>query len=77
MCLQNPDKKIPRQIIMQENPNWKPRPWLDTALMGLIDLIGQGLSSPDPLVREAYLMVYDYINYVTAKPGTPLGPAPS
>lgn len=47
--------------------------------MGLIDkpLIGQGLSSPDPLVREAYLMVYDYINYVTAKPGTPLGPAPS
>ncbi|XP_026801688.3 BCL2 like 16 isoform X2 [Pangasianodon hypophthalmus] len=47
--------------------------------MGLLDkpLIGQGLSSPDPLVREAYLMAYDYINYVTIKPGTSLGPAPS
>ncbi|KAG7332008.1 hypothetical protein KOW79_003842 [Hemibagrus wyckioides] len=47
--------------------------------MGLLDkpVIGQGLSSPDPLVREAYLMAYDYINYVTAKPDTPLGPAPS
>lgn len=40
-------------------------------------VINQGLSSPDPLVREAYLMAYDYINYVTAKPDTPLGPAPS
>ncbi|KAG9270468.1 BCL2 like 16 [Astyanax mexicanus] len=40
-------------------------------------LTDQGLSSPDPMVREAYLMAYDYINYVTAKPGAPLGPAPS
>ncbi|XP_062854742.1 BCL2 like 16 [Trichomycterus rosablanca] len=40
-------------------------------------VIGQGLSSPDPLVREAYLMAYDYITYVTAKQGIPLGPAPS
>lgn len=38
---------------------------------------GQGLSSSDPLVREAHLMAFDYINYVTAKPGTPLCPAPS
>ncbi|KAM9476347.1 BCL2 like 16 [Clarias gariepinus] len=47
--------------------------------MGLFDkpVIGEGLSSPDPLVREAYLMAYDYINYVTAKPGTPIGSAPS
>ncbi|KAK2840641.1 hypothetical protein Q7C36_012220 [Tachysurus vachellii] len=44
--------------------------------MGLLDK-PVGLSSPDPLVREAYLMAYDYINYVTAKPETPLGPAPS
>ncbi|XP_047655856.1 BCL2 like 16 isoform X2 [Tachysurus fulvidraco] len=44
--------------------------------MGLLDK-PVGLSSPDPLVREAYLMAYDYINYVTAKPDTPLGPAPS
>ncbi|KAL6456472.1 hypothetical protein MHYP_G00350160 [Metynnis hypsauchen] len=36
---------------------------------------GQGLTSPDPLVREAYLMAFDYINYVTAKPGVPLAPA--
>ncbi|XP_056102899.1 BCL2 like 16 [Rhinichthys klamathensis goyatoka] len=40
-------------------------------------VIGRGLSSPDPLVREAYLMAYDYINYVTVKPGVPLGSAPS
>lgn len=47
--------------------------------MGLSEkpVFRQGLSSPDPLVREAYLMAYDYINYVTAKPDTPLGPAPS
>ncbi|KAF7694880.1 BCL2 like 16 isoform X1 [Silurus meridionalis] len=47
--------------------------------MGLLEKpeIGQGLSSPDPLVREAYLMVYDYINYVTANPDTTLDPAPS
>ncbi|KAK9970134.1 hypothetical protein ABG768_026101 [Culter alburnus] len=47
--------------------------------MGLSDnaVIGRGLNSPDPLVREAYLMAYDYINYVTAKPGVPLGTAPS
>ncbi|KAK3566038.1 hypothetical protein QTP86_024570 [Hemibagrus guttatus] len=48
-------------------------------MMDLLDkpVIGQGLSSPDPLVREAYLMAYDYIEYVTAKLDTPLGPAPS
>lgn len=47
--------------------------------MGLSDkaVIGRGLNSPDQLVREAYLMAYDYINYVTAKPGVPVGPAPS
>ncbi|KAF5890109.1 apoptosis regulator Bcl-2-like [Clarias magur] len=47
--------------------------------MGLLDkpVIGLGLSSPDPLVREAYLMAYDYINYVTVKPGAPIGSAPS
>ncbi|XP_076846370.1 BCL2 like 16 [Brachyhypopomus gauderio] len=38
---------------------------------------GQGLTSPDPLVREAYLMAYDYIDYVTAQPRPPSGPAPS
>uniref|UniRef100_A0A672SI12 Bcl-2 Bcl-2 homology region 1-3 domain-containing protein n=1 Tax=Sinocyclocheilus grahami TaxID=75366 RepID=A0A672SI12_SINGR len=32
---------------------------------------------PDPLVREAYLMAFDYINYVMAKPGIPVNPAPS
>ncbi|KAM9744299.1 BCL2 like 16 [Menidia menidia] len=39
---------------------------------------GQGLSSPDPLVREAFLMAYDYIDFVTK--GTadePMGPAPT
>uniref|UniRef100_A0A8C1MQB9 Apoptosis regulator Bcl-2-like n=4 Tax=Cyprinus carpio TaxID=7962 RepID=A0A8C1MQB9_CYPCA len=48
-------------------------------VMGLSDkaVIGRGLNNPDPLVREAYLMAYDYINYVTAKPGIPVGPAPS
>ncbi|KAG1949166.1 BCL2 like 16 [Pimephales promelas] len=40
-------------------------------------VIGRGLNSPDPLVREAYLMAYDYINYVTVKPGVSLGSAPS
>ncbi|XP_059359171.1 BCL2 like 16 [Carassius carassius] len=47
--------------------------------MGLSDkaVIGRGLNSPDQLVREAYLMAYDYINYVTAKPGVLVGPAPS
>ncbi|KAL7827311.1 hypothetical protein SRHO_G00330290 [Serrasalmus rhombeus] len=40
-------------------------------------VVGQGLTSPDPLVQEAYLMAFDYINYVTAKPGVPLAPAPS
>lgn len=64
-------------MIMQEN--LKPRPWLERALMGQLDkpVIGQGLSSSDPLVREAYLMAYDYVNYVTAKPGIPQCPAPS
>ncbi|XP_065103717.1 BCL2 like 16 [Paramisgurnus dabryanus] len=47
--------------------------------MGLSDnsVTGRGLNSPDPLVREAYLMAYDYISYVTAQPGVPPGPAPS
>ncbi|XP_030622022.1 BCL2 like 16 [Chanos chanos] len=49
--------------------------------MGLSDspgpVIGHGLNSPDLLVREAYRMAYDYIDYVTAKPGTPLAPPPS
>ncbi|XP_056628279.1 BCL2 like 16 [Triplophysa dalaica] len=47
--------------------------------MGLSDdgVIGRGLNSPDPLVREAYLMAYDYIDYVTAEPGVSLGPAPT
>lgn len=47
--------------------------------MGLSDdgVIGRGLNSPDPLVREAYLMAYDYISYVTAEPGVSLGPAPT
>ncbi|XP_040010779.1 BCL2 like 16 [Xiphias gladius] len=37
-----------------------------------------GLSSPDPLVREAFLMAHDYIDYVTkgGADGT-MGPAPS
>lgn len=37
-----------------------------------------GLSSPDPLVREAYLMSHDYIDYVTCggADGT-MGPAPT
>ncbi|XP_029916949.1 BCL2 like 16 [Myripristis murdjan] len=37
-----------------------------------------GLNSPDPLVREAYLMAHDYIDYVTmgGAEGT-MAPAPS
>lgn len=37
-----------------------------------------GLNSPDPLVREAFLMAYDYIDYVTTggADGT-IGPAPT
>nr|XP_020454782.1 bcl-2-related ovarian killer protein-like [Monopterus albus] len=37
-----------------------------------------GLNSPDPLVREAFLMAHDYIDYVTTggADGT-IGPAPS
>lgn len=38
---------------------------------------GRGLHSPDPLVREAFVMSYDYISYVTARPGTSVPPAPS
>ncbi|KAM4607921.1 BCL2 like 16 [Polymixia lowei] len=30
-----------------------------------------GLNSPDPLVREAYLMAHDYIDYVTMSVGPP------
>ncbi|KAK1787041.1 hypothetical protein P4O66_017416 [Electrophorus voltai] len=37
----------------------------------------QGLTNPDPLVREAYLMAYDYIDYMTARPGVSSRPAPS
>uniref|UniRef100_A0A8C7WCW1 Bcl-2 Bcl-2 homology region 1-3 domain-containing protein n=1 Tax=Oncorhynchus mykiss TaxID=8022 RepID=A0A8C7WCW1_ONCMY len=36
-----------------------------------------GINSPDPLVREAYLMLHDYINYVTAKPDGHVGPPPT
>ncbi|XP_059192922.1 BCL2 like 16 [Centropristis striata] len=37
-----------------------------------------GLNSPDPLVREAFLMAHDYVDYVTTggADGT-LGPAPT
>ncbi|XP_028851162.1 BCL2 like 16 [Denticeps clupeoides] len=35
-----------------------------------------GLHSTDRLVREGYQMAYDYVNYVTAKPGFPPPPAP-
>lgn len=37
-----------------------------------------GLNSPDPLVREAFMMAFDYIDYVTkgGADGT-MGPAPS
>ncbi|XP_020501126.1 BCL2 like 16 [Labrus bergylta] len=37
-----------------------------------------GLNSPDPVVREAFLMVHDYIDYVTTggADGT-MGPAPT
>lgn len=39
---------------------------------------GLGLKSPDPLVREAFFMAYDYIDYVTTggADGT-IGPAPT
>lgn len=37
-----------------------------------------GLSSPDPLVREAYLMAHDYIDYVTCGGADgDTGPAPT
>lgn len=37
-----------------------------------------GLNSPDPLVREAFLMAYDYIDYVTSGgPDGSIGPAPT
>ncbi|KAJ8388812.1 hypothetical protein AAFF_G00130450 [Aldrovandia affinis] len=38
---------------------------------------GRGLHSPDPLVREAFLMAYDYIDYVTVAHGAPVPPAPT
>ncbi|KPP76875.1 hypothetical protein Z043_103738 [Scleropages formosus] len=38
---------------------------------------GQGLHNPDPVVREAFIMSYDYINYVTAAPGKPVPAAPT
>ncbi|KAL4622646.1 apoptosis regulator Bcl-2-like [Arapaima gigas] len=38
---------------------------------------GQGLQSPDPVVREAFIMSYDYISYVTAGPGSPVPTAPT
>ncbi|XP_035235855.1 BCL2 like 16 [Anguilla anguilla] len=37
----------------------------------------QGLQSPDPLVREAFLMAHDYIDYVTAGQGAAVPPAPT
>ncbi|XP_017289472.1 BCL2 like 16 [Kryptolebias marmoratus] len=36
-----------------------------------------GLNSPDPLVREAFLMAHDYIDYVTKGAGGTVGPAPT
>lgn len=37
-----------------------------------------GLTSPDPLVREAFLMAYDYIDYLTKEgAGGTVGPAPT
>ncbi|XP_075209606.1 LOW QUALITY PROTEIN: apoptosis regulator Bcl-2, partial [Sphaeramia orbicularis] len=37
-----------------------------------------GLNSPDPLVREAFLMAHDYIDYVTTgEQMVPWGPAPT
>lgn len=38
----------------------------------------EGLNSPDPLVREAFLMAHDYIDYITTggSDGT-MGPAPT
>ncbi|XP_069576156.1 BCL2 like 16 [Brachyistius frenatus] len=39
---------------------------------------GLGLSSPDPLVREAFLMAHDYIDYVTGGGADgPVGRAPT
>ncbi|XP_042369577.1 bcl-2-related ovarian killer protein homolog A-like [Plectropomus leopardus] len=39
---------------------------------------GLGLNSPDPLVREAYLMAHDYIDYViTGGADGTMGPAPT
>lgn len=51
---------------------------LNTEAMGLSDEPsgGSGLNSPDPLIREAYLMAYDYLNYVTSPPGAHLPPPP-
>ncbi|XP_055017508.1 BCL2 like 16 [Boleophthalmus pectinirostris] len=38
----------------------------------------EGLSSPDPLVREAHLMAHDYIDYVTSGGAdSTMGPAPT
>ncbi|CAN9512842.1 unnamed protein product [Ophioblennius macclurei] len=37
--------------------------------------VGTGLNSPDPLVREAFLMAHDYIDYLTVEGG--VGAAPS
>ncbi|XP_034027211.1 BCL2 like 16 isoform X2 [Thalassophryne amazonica] len=38
----------------------------------------RGLNSPDPLVREAFLMAYDYLDYVTTRgPEGPMGSAPT
>ena len=37
---------------------------------------GQGLNSSDLLVREAYLMAYDYLDYVLSPPSAYLPPAP-
>ncbi|CAB1319584.1 unnamed protein product [Coregonus sp. 'balchen'] len=36
-----------------------------------------GINSPDPLVREAYLMLHDYINYVIAGPDGHIDPPPT
>lgn len=38
----------------------------------------EGLDSPDPLVREAFLMAHDYIDYITTGgSGGTMGPAPT
>ncbi|XP_046904374.1 BCL2 like 16 [Hypomesus transpacificus] len=36
-----------------------------------------GVASTDPLVREAYLMAHDYIDYVTAGSDGPVAPPPT